>query len=186
MAGLPWIRLDTNMPTNEKIIHLAGLGDRGLAAAFVYVASLAHAGGHDTSGFIARDALPFVHGKRSHARILVDSGLWDEVENGWQIRNWGERNVVAAAQQALSHIRSDAGKKGAAARWGDGKDPLPDANAVANGKTMASDGTYVRTNERTNERPPRHTEISPVPERARGNRDEARREIDELTHRRRG
>lgn len=119
--GLPWIRLDTNIPTNTKILELAGRGDKGLAAAFVYVASLAHAGGHETSGFIAKGALPFVHGKPAHARLLAEARLWIVVEGGWQIANWGERNLVGATSQALSEVRAAAGRKGAATRWGDDK-----------------------------------------------------------------
>lgn len=113
----PWIRVDTNLPTNEKILHLASLGDKGLAAAFVYVCSLTYSGGHETSGFIAKAALPFVHGKPAHARMLAEAHLWLIVEGGWQIKNWGERNLVGATQQALSELRSVAGKKGAEARW---------------------------------------------------------------------
>ncbi len=116
--GLPWIRMDTNLPTNDKILGLAGLGDRGLAAAFVYMASLAHSGGHETSGFIAKGALPFVHGKPTHARLLVEARLWTPVEGGWQIVNYGDKNMVGAAAQALSTVRAEAGKKGAEARWG--------------------------------------------------------------------
>ncbi len=173
---MSWIRLDTNMPTHEKIIHLAGYGDRGLAAAFVYISSLSHSGGHETSGFIAKGALPFIHGKASHAKLLVEARLWDPVEGGWQIHNWGDRNVVAATQQAISEARSQAGRKGADARW-HADEPM----ANAHGKPMANDATYERTNVRTDERPPRPIEISPVPERARGNREAARREIEELS-----
>lgn len=116
--SLPWIRLDTNLPTNAKILALAGLGDKGLASAFVYIASIAHSGGHGTDGFIAKAALPFVHGKPTHARMLVEARLWTPVDGGWQIVNYGERNLVGASAQALSEVRSAAGRRGAEARWG--------------------------------------------------------------------
>lgn len=118
---LPWVRVDTNLPTHEKILGLASLGQKGLAAAFVYVCSITYAGGHDTSGFIAKAALPFVHGTPAMARLLVEARLWVPVDGGWQIKNWGDRNVVGAAQQAIaeatSAARSANGKKGADARW---------------------------------------------------------------------
>lgn len=120
--GLAWVRLDTSMPTHDKMIALAGYGDRGLAAAFVYVSSLAHSGAQETDGLIKRGALPFVHGKPTHARLLVEVGLWDAVDDGWRIHNWGDRNVVGAMQQAIDEAKHDArsaaGKKGAEARWG--------------------------------------------------------------------
>ena len=114
---LPWIRLDTNLPTHDKIITLAGAGDKGLAAAFVYVSSLAHSGGHDTSGFIAKGALPFVHAKPAHTRLLVEARLWEYAEGGYRIVNWGDRNLTGASQQVVSEERAKAGRKGADKRW---------------------------------------------------------------------
>jgi hypothetical protein len=50
---------------------------------------------------------------------LVAGDLWEVVENGWRIRNFGTRQVVGAAQQAMHDAKSSAGKKGAEKRWGD-------------------------------------------------------------------
>jgi hypothetical protein len=193
--GLPWIRFDTNMPMHDKVITLAGYGDKGLAAAFVYVASLAYAGANATDGYIPRGALPFVHGKPAHVRLLLEVRLWEQADKGWRIRNYGDRNVVGTVQQVISEGLSEAGKKGAAARWGIGKangQATAEANGHPTGRTpvatpmadpMRSDGTYVT--ERTNDLP-RLKSISSSPERARGNRDQARREIEELTNHRSG
>jgi hypothetical protein len=115
--SLPWFRVDTNLPTHDKILDLLGRSPKGKGAAFVYVCSMAYAAGHDTSGFIARAALPFVHGTPADARLLAESRLCEVVEGGWQIRNWGTRNLTGASQQAISDVRSKAGKEGAAKRW---------------------------------------------------------------------
>jgi hypothetical protein len=114
--ALPWFRADTNLPTHDKILHLLD-NPKGKGAAFVYVCSLAYAAGHDTSGFIARAALPFVHGTAADARLLAESKLWSVVEGGWQIKNWGTRQLVGAESQAIHDTAVERGRKGADKRW---------------------------------------------------------------------
>lgn len=187
-AGLPWIRLDTNVHTHPKVFALADYGDKGLAAAFVYIASLAYCGANGTDGTIPRRALPFLHGTPKHAKLLVEVTLWDPTDTGWAVHNYGNRNVVGAVQQLISEALSEAGKKGAAARW-HGSDPAAanghpimrsahepngPATAEANGRRNATYGTE------RNERPPRLKPVRPEPQRAREKRAEARREIDDL------
>lgn len=118
---LAWFRADTNLPSHDKIIDLCGEGPKGKAAAFVYLASLAWAVGHGTDGLVKRAILPFIHGSPVEARLLVRHCLWDEVEAGWVIRNFGTRQMVGAVQQViadeLAEKRSEAGRKAATARW---------------------------------------------------------------------
>jgi hypothetical protein len=115
--GLPWFRADTNLPTHDKVLELLGKSPKGKGAAFVYVCSLAYSAGHETSGFIARAALPFVHGTTHEARLLAEVRLWNVVEGGWAIRNWGTRQLVGAESQTIHEERSKAGKKGMETRW---------------------------------------------------------------------
>lgn len=115
--GLPWVRLDTNISTHDKILDLVSHGSKGKQAGFVYAMSLAYAAGHDTDGVIKKAALPFVHGTQGDANLLVMAELWETVQGGFRIKNYGNRNAVGAGQQSLSEIRSAAGKKGAEARW---------------------------------------------------------------------
>ena len=128
--ALPWFRADTNLPTHDKILDLLGRSPKGKGAAFVYVCSLAYAAGHETDGFIARAALPFVHGTTVEARLLAEARLWDVVEGGWQIRNWGTRQLVGAESQAIHEARSEAGKKGMASRWSN--PPIPITRGITN------------------------------------------------------
>ena len=119
--GLPWYRKDTNFHTHDKVLDLVAFGAKGKAAGFVYDCSLGYAVGNGNDGLIKRSALPFVHGTTADARLLVEVGLWQVVESGWQIKNFGTRQVVGASQQVkedqLRADRSEAGKKGAESRW---------------------------------------------------------------------
>ena len=110
--GLPWFRADTNLPTHDKVLELLGKGPKAKGAGFVYICSLAYAAGHETSGYIARAALPFVHGTAIEARLLAEVRLWEVVEGGWKIRNWGTRQLVGAESQAIHDSAVDAGRKG--------------------------------------------------------------------------
>lgn len=64
---------------------------------------------------------------------LVEVGLWDRVNDGYMIHDYEkyqpESGTVLAKRDAISKKRSEAGKKGAAKRWGNGKADLPIANA---------------------------------------------------------
>jgi hypothetical protein len=119
--GLPWYRADTNFPTHDKVLDLVANGVKGKAAGFVYHCAMANAVANGTDGSIKRAALPFVHGTPADARLLVEAGLWQETNTGWQIRNFGTRQVVGASEQAkedeVRAAKSEGGKKGAESRW---------------------------------------------------------------------
>jgi hypothetical protein len=110
-VGLPWVRLDTQFPTNPKILYL--VEDKKFRAAFVWTASLAYAGSHGTDGFIPTSALPFLHGTKADAKALVEVGLWREVDGGWEINSWAEFQPTSD-EQAERKRRAQAA---AMARW---------------------------------------------------------------------
>jgi hypothetical protein len=110
--SLQWVRLDTAMPDNPKIIDLCD--DRaGKAAAFVWVCSLAYSGKHGTDGFIPRGALSRINGAAADARLLVGAGLWKDEGVGWSINGWAEFQPSTEETQA----RSDKARRAAFARW---------------------------------------------------------------------
>lgn len=117
---LTWFRADTSLASHDKITALVeDHGNRGKQAGFVYICALGHAVGHGTDGLIKRTSLKWVHGTPADAALLVAADLWEVVDGGWRIRNFGTRQVVGATSQAIKEARSAAGKKGAEARWGD-------------------------------------------------------------------
>lgn len=132
---LPWVRLDTSMPDHPKILELVERGDVGMAAAFVWTCSLAYAGKHGTDGLIRRSTLIRINGKAKHAALLVEHKLWDLDPDGWRIHNWAEYQMAvnfdelfppdARSNGGKSRMagltqeeRSELGRRGAAARWG--------------------------------------------------------------------
>jgi hypothetical protein len=107
--GLPWVRLDTQMPTNPKVLEL--VGKRHQPAAFAYVCSLAYAGQHGTDGYIPEAALPFIHATKTIANQLVAVGLWMPSPGGWVINGWDEFQV---SDEAARKRRERAQKGGIA------------------------------------------------------------------------
>lgn len=113
--GLPWVRLDTQFPSNPKILALVEAGK--FRAGFVWAASLAYAGAHGTDGFIPTGALPFLHATKNDAKVLADVGLWDPVPGGWEIHDWAEFQPSNAETQERKRRAKEAAQKAANARW---------------------------------------------------------------------
>ena len=89
--GLPWVRLDTQFPSNPKVLEL--VAKKQHPAAFAYLCSLAYAGQHGTDGYIPTYALPFIHATKTTAKHCVEVGLWHSAPGGWQINGWNEFQV---------------------------------------------------------------------------------------------
>lgn len=109
--GLPWVRLDTQLPSNPKLLELVARKQQ--AAAFAYVCSLAYSGMHGTDGFIPETALPFVHGTKAIANQLVAVGLWIPAPGGWDINGWDEFQI----SDEEAKRRRERAQKAAAKRW---------------------------------------------------------------------
>jgi len=118
---LPWVRLDSNIASNHKILALLAERD-GYRAAFTYVCALGYCGSHGTDGFIVTNALGFVHGTLNVTRLLTKYGLWIEAPGGWLINDWQEYQQSTAETQER-RVRAQAG---AAAR-ANGQGPMSPA-----------------------------------------------------------
>lgn len=108
MSRLPWIRLDSGIMHDPKLIELHARGKH--RAALVYVYSIAWSGGYGTDGLITRHALKSIEGRPVDARELVAVGLWHELDDGWQI------NAFADYQATGMNYR-ESGRRNACARW---------------------------------------------------------------------
>lgn len=116
MAGLPWVRLDTAMPDNPKILQLCEVKD-GHRAAFVYCCSLSYAGKHGTNGFIPTGALPRINGRPADGARLVDVGLWLPATGGWEIHDWSAYQQTSDSTAKVRAAQKAGSRKGNCVRW---------------------------------------------------------------------
>ena len=118
-TGLPWVRIDSDIAQNPKVLDLvAEHGQRGMAAAFMFICSIGYSTAHNTDGSIRKAALASIHGTAALARLLVEAGLWEQAEKGWQVSNYAEHQPTVATREAIEKARSEAGRRAANARWG--------------------------------------------------------------------
>ncbi|MDI1288687.1 MAG: hypothetical protein PSX37_01890 [bacterium] len=96
--SLPWVRLDANIYSHDKVLWLLAQKD-GYRAFTVYTFSLAYAGGHGTDGLIETHVLPALKGTERIARLLVEARMWEYDEAGWRIRNWDERQELSVVTE---------------------------------------------------------------------------------------
>lgn len=113
MSTLAWVRLDTAMPRNHKVLTLLAMKD-GHRTAFVWLSSWCYAGEQGTDGFIPTTALPFIHGRQADATRLVEVGLWVPAMGGWNIHDWADYQQTNADTEK----RTARAKAMAEARWG--------------------------------------------------------------------
>lgn len=115
--ALPWVRLDTNIGTHDKVLTLLSHKD-GHKAFVLYVCALGWAGGQGTDGHIPAAALAVNHGNRRLADLLVDVGMWEHKEGGaYQIRNWARRQETATVREVRATLQAMGAKKANCKRW---------------------------------------------------------------------
>lgn len=112
MSGLPWVRLDTSMPDNPKLLDLLA-SKEGHRAAFVWICCLAYSGKHGTAGFIPRSAVPRVNARTTDMNRLVTANLLVEVAGGWDIKSWDEFQI----SDETARQRRENAKRAATIRW---------------------------------------------------------------------
>lgn len=143
-ACMSWSRFDDSYYDHPKIL------EAGPAAERLWTRSIAWSNRHHTDGFIPASAVPVVNAPagswRRLASRLVAVGLWESTNSGYKIHDFLEYNSTssetAAKDADKSAKRSEAGKKGAASRWGK-DDDSPFADGKADSKNGKSDGKAI-------------------------------------------
>jgi hypothetical protein len=120
---MAWAKFDDRFLINPKIMQA------GLEARALYIAGVLYCAGELTDGFIAEGvlcklaALADVPRAIDAADRLIDLALWEQAEGGYIVHDYLEYNPTAeevkARRDEVTKARSEAGKKGMAARWGD-------------------------------------------------------------------
>lgn len=152
---MPWARIEGGLFRNPKV---AGVGP---LAKLLYIAGLAYCADQLSDGRIARASVRLIAAEAdvdpSLASDLVAAGLWEELPDGggYQVHDWPVYNPPAeeyrAKQDEKRLARSEAGRRGAAARWQtDGKSMRSqcDSDAIAMANAWQTDGTDTDTDNR--------------------------------------
>ena len=105
---MAWIRVESSVARNRKFVKA------GPAPSWLWLCGLAYCQEGLTDGFIPAEALNYlgVKNARQLAGHLVTAGLWDAVENGWQVHDYLAHNRSAADVDAIRQTRAEGGKRG--------------------------------------------------------------------------
>lgn len=140
---MSWAKLDDRFHENRKVKRV---WRRCPSALGLHVMAITYCAGHETDGFVdvdfVEDRMPKDRERERAVTALVEAGLWHEVSDGWQINDFLEFNKSRDQNAHDRQAKRDAGRKGAAARWGEGTAKAPaiaPAMAGANGTAMADD-----------------------------------------------
>lgn len=116
--GLPWVRMDTSMPSHDKILALlSDPSPKKWQAVASYTFAIMWSGAQGTDGRVPTAALPFVHGTPQTARLLVKYGLWIEHPAAYEIKNYAERQQLEQTTAEITEQRKHASAKANCIRW---------------------------------------------------------------------
>ena len=129
-TGVDWVRLQTNIHHNPKVLNLLAL-PQGHRTVVAYMFSFAYAGANGCTGLIPKAALALIQATPKDAARLVEADLWENhgPSKGWKIHDWDVYQPTPEYVQKLS----EAGKAGAAARWANRgtKPPAPEQDSTS-------------------------------------------------------
>ena len=109
---LPWVRLDTAFPYNQKLLAMLTRKD-GHRAALAYICGLSISGGQGSDGFLSSESLPYCHARKADVELLVEFGFWIPRPGGWVINGWEEFQQSTEETQ----VRRKRAQAAAAMRW---------------------------------------------------------------------
>jgi hypothetical protein len=119
--ALPWVRLDANISSHDKVLDLLSRPN-GHRAFTLYICALGWSGGQGSDGVIPRLVLPMVHGTPKLADLLVDVGLFEHAEAGaYVIRNWNLRQETSVVREVKRELQKQGARRTNCQRW-HGKD----------------------------------------------------------------
>lgn len=119
---MPWLNMDENFPEHPKV---DGLSD---SAFRLHVSGMCYAARHLTDGLIPADKVQRLvpRFRRAAVEELVSKGVWywHESIQTYEVHDYLDWNrsraEITTERERLRKVRSEAGKKGAKARWQNG------------------------------------------------------------------
>lgn len=118
-----WVRLDDNFADHPKVIALSDSAFR------LYIEGLCYANRQLTDGFIP-SAVYTKLSREDDAQFLIEAGLWEEIEKGFQIRSYDEyqptrEKVESKRAEARERLKRYRDKQGNATETQKKRHPQP-------------------------------------------------------------
>lgn len=110
---MSWLKLDDKFRQHPKVLSV------DFEARWLHVAGMGYAAEYLTDGFIPERVLCMlsdVANAKASATHLLEAGLWEVVEGGYQIHDYLQYNPSKEEVLAMREARIDAGKKGGLAK----------------------------------------------------------------------
>lgn len=112
MAGMPWIRLQTTIFDNPKLMNLRA--DKQWRAIVTHFEAMTYCGRTGLAGYVPKVAVGLAfQASSSDITRLVAEGLWSPAPGGWQINGWEEYQFSDEAAVKRSKKAQDAAR----VRW---------------------------------------------------------------------
>ena len=111
---MPWVKLDDRFPDHPKTLSL---GDDYDSCVTLHIRGLCYCAANLTDGFIPSRVF---RGYERECARLVEVGLWDEAEGGFEIHDYLDYNPSRDDALASRKSHSERGRKGAQKRWNRG------------------------------------------------------------------
>lgn len=149
---MSWVKLDDQFHAHPKAAKAWALCEASLG---LHMLAMSHSGCFALGGRVEElfviSKMPSAARRRKAVAALVEAGLWDEVDGGWQIHDWGVYNPDAETREAARQAKIEAGRKGGKAKAANkaasetASSDLAPASEVLPSKTLAPYPTPTQT-----------------------------------------
>ncbi|MGB1276937.1 MAG: hypothetical protein ACPG77_14420, partial [Nannocystaceae bacterium] len=143
---MSWVRVDDNLGDHPKLEELSD------AAFRLHIRAMCWSQRHATGGRVPDGSLPGLARGKAIKRLTTElqtcvpipgkAPLWERVEGGWQMHDWGDFNSTAEqADERKAEIRrkrQEAGRQGAARRWQTDSKPDGKTDGTCHAPEMAN------------------------------------------------
>jgi hypothetical protein len=147
---MSWVRYDDGFSTHEKVGRLLVQGSKGLEAVGLHVLANTWSAASRRPGFVPSHQAGILIANPRRGKVLgdllVDAGLWHEVDGGWEFHDGHVYRSSDARQTPGTPIEVSAKRAAAGRRGGAATAAKRAARAAANADSKQQDGSKLSSN----------------------------------------
>src|SRR5437762_1764756 len=114
----------------------------GNAGAGLYARAISYCANHLTDGFVPAEMVKswLTSGQTKLPDKLIETGLWEPIENGYMIRQYLDYNPTREDYESKRAKQSEGGRRGAEQRW---RKPQVDGSSHRSTQTRTHDDLHA-------------------------------------------